>query len=99
MESVQRGQIVFTESTNKKRPQQAIKTRVWSHTGTRGDLALKVLLNNPKEKLGRQVQEAMCRKYRCFLAILLRAHLLLNVYNALEGVLHVATHWYDGVKT
>lgn len=75
MENVENSQIEFTESTNKS-PKLAIKSRVWrkkktgSHTAAHGDLALKVLLKNPKEKLGKQVQEAMCSKYRCFLAIL-----------------------------
>lgn len=118
MENVESGQIEFTKSTNKS-PKQAIKSRVWrnkpwSHTAAHGALALKDLLKNPKEKLGRQVQNAMCSKYRCFLAILqehilafrstsapecLQSRDIISTMLSLEGVLDVATHWFDGAKS
>lgn len=91
MENVESGQIKFTESTNKKSSEQTIKSRVWriktwSHRAAQGDLALNVLLNSLQEKLEKQVQEAMCSKSWCFLAVFLCAHLLLNVYRAQTSI-------------
>lgn len=66
------------ESPEHAKKPWSLKEKDTEQDSSSRDLALKALLNNHKEELGKQAQEATCTKYRHCPALLLRAHFLLR---------------------